>query len=308
MLRHNPVIDWQLRLLQFNSENCIGNCCVEPLSLTINLQSLITAHESVYPHFDPILESSGDIPDHLPFSVIFEKETAKILPENRIYDCPIELAPGSTPPRGKMYNLTVPETEALSIWLDDMIERGFIRKSASPFAAPIFFVSKSDGSLRPCNDYRKLNQQTVRDCYPIPLIADLLRRISTGVIFSLMDLYGAFNLLRMRKGDEYKTSFVCKFGQYEFLVMPFGLMNAPSVFQAMMDDILKAYSDFAIAYLDDIIIFSADVESHKQHLEIVCGLLLKHTFCQVVKMSLLLLINLLSWLYRIFLGRVHGSW
>ena len=116
---------------------------------------MITVHESVYPHFDPILEASGDIPDHLiPFSVIFEKETAKILPENRIYDCPIDLIPGATPPRGKMYNLTVPETEALRIWLDDMIERGFIRKSASPFAAPIFFVSKSDGSLSHCNDYR----------------------------------------------------------------------------------------------------------------------------------------------------------
>jgi hypothetical protein len=206
--------------------------------------------------------------------VVFSEEKANILSEHRIFDCPIDLLPDASPPHGRMYNLTTNETTELKRWIDEMLHKNFIRPSASPFAAPIFFVKKSDGTLRPCVDYRKLNAITKRDRYPIPFISDLIRSLATANIFSLIDLRGAYNLLRVKPGDESKTAFVCKFGQYEFNVMPFGLMNAPSVFQAMMDTLFKSCFAFARPYLDDIIIFSKDEADHKLHQTKVCQILL----------------------------------
>jgi hypothetical protein len=236
---------------------------------------LYSIHHGVYPHMDPNPTSNlNDIPVVLhPYALVFSEEKANILPEHRIFDCAIELLPGVEPPHGRMYNLTVSETTHLKEWVDDMEQKKFISPSASPYAAPIFFVKKKDGSLRPCVDYRRLNAITLRDRYPIPLISDLIRSLSTAKIFSLMDLRGAYNLLRIKKGDEPKTAFVCKFGQYEFNVMPFGLVNAPSCFQAMMDKLFKDYSNFARPYLDDIIVFSHNEEEHSLHLQQVCQVL-----------------------------------
>ena len=108
-------------------------------------------------------------------------------------------------------------------------------------------------------DYRQLNAQTIRDSGPIPLVTDLLHTLSKGSVYSTLDLRGAYNLVRIKPGDEYKTAFKTKYGLFEFLVMPFGLKNAPGIFQRMMNDLFQEYiDDFLVIYIDDIIVFSKD--------------------------------------------------
>jgi hypothetical protein len=121
------------------------------------------------------------------------------------------------------------------------------------------FVKKKDGSLRLCVDYPGLNKITKKNQYPLPLISGLLDRLCTGKIFTKLDLRGAYNLLKIHSGDEWKTIFRTRYGHFEYTVMPFGLTNAPAVFQHLMNDIFREYMDeFVVVYLDDILIFSKD--------------------------------------------------
>ena len=206
-------------------------------------------------------------PEYLDLKKVFSKREADLLPQQRPYDCPIELKDeNSTPPFSKIYNLTEPEIKILEKYINDNKEKGFIRDSKSPAAAAIFFRDKKDGGKRPCVDYRGLNEMTKKNRYPIPLIDDLLDRLNGAKYFTKIDLRGAYNLVRIREGDEWKTAFRCRFGHFEYLVMPFGLTNAPAVFQNMMNDIFKDYQDdFVVIYLDDILVFSINLETHINH-------------------------------------------
>ena len=223
-----------------------------------------------YPFFHPrsATDFQTQIPDYInsEFADVFSETAANTLPEHRDFDCAIDLIPGSSTPFGKIYNLTIPEELAMSKWLQKHTDNNFIRPSSSPYGAPCFFVKKKDGDLRLCVDYRALNQITKKDRNPIPLISDLIRSLSKGKFFIALDLRGAYNLLRIRKGDEEKTAFVTKFGQFEFLVMPFGLANAPAQFQKMMNSIFRPLlGNFVVVYLDDIVIYSQDPAEHESH-------------------------------------------
>ncbi|CAJ0929680.1 unnamed protein product [Ranitomeya imitator] len=166
-------------------------------------------------------------------------------------------------PKGRLFNLSVSEHAAMRSYVKESLEKGHIRPSSSPLGAGFFFVAKKDGSLRPCIDYRLLNKITVKFQYPLPLLSDLFARIKGASWFTKIDPRGAYNLVRIRQGDEWKTAFNTPEGHFEYLVMPFGLANAPSVFQSFMHDIFREYLDkFLIVYLDDILIFSDDWESH----------------------------------------------
>jgi len=126
-------------------------------------------------------------------------------------------------------------------------------------------------------DYRGLNKITKKNRYPLPLISSLLDRLRTGKIFTKLDLRGAYNLLRIRSGDEWKTAFRTRHGHFEYTVMPFGLTNAPAVFQYLMNDIFRDYMDeFVMVYLDDILIFSKDQEIHDKHVQLVLATLREH--------------------------------
>jgi len=231
-------------------------------------------------------ETSSLLPsDIADFSDVFAKTGADQLPPHRIYDCAVDLRPGATPPTGRAYNLTVAEDTAMQEWLQDNLSRGFIRKSSSPYAAPCFFVKKKDASLRLCMDYRKLNAITIKDRNPIPLISDLIRTLSRGKIFTTLDLRGAYNLLRMRSGDESKTAFVTKHGQYEFLVMPFGLANAPAQFQTMMNALFsQSIGKYVLVYLDDIVIYSQTMAEHWVQVRAVLQILRdQRLFCKLEK-------------------------
>ena len=144
----------------------------------------------------------------------------------------------------------------------------FIQPSKAPYGAPVLFQKKHDGSLWMCIDYRALNKVTVKNKYPIPLIADLFDQLGRTRYFTKLDLRSGYYQVRIAEGDEPKTTCVTRYGSYEFLVMPFGLTNAPATFCTLMSKIFHPYLDkFVVVYLDDIVIYSNTLNTLKEHVE-----------------------------------------
>ena len=216
---------------------------------------------------------------------VFDKTKATSLPPHRPYDCPIDLLPGAPIPRGRLYSISAPERGAMKTYIDSSLKSGLIRPSSSPAAAGFFFVGKKDGSLRPCIDYSPLNGITVKNKYPLPLMSSAFELLQDAQVFTKLDLRNAYHLVRIREGDEWKTGFNTPSGHYEYLVMPFGLCNAPGVFQGMINDVLRDFPNkFVFVYLDDILIFSPDEETHIQHVSQVLQKLLENQlFCKAEK-------------------------
>jgi len=208
---------------------------------------------------------------------VFEKKNAEKLPPHREYDISIDLIPGGQLYYGPIYSLSVIELKALKEYIQENLRKNFIRKSKSPAGAPILFVKKHDGSLRLCVDYRRLNAITIRNSHPIPRISDLIESFKGAKIFSRLDLRSAYNLVRIKAGYEYLTAFRTPLGHYEYLVMPFGLRNAPSVFQRFIQDVLdNVIGIFVQVYLDDIIIYSISINDHIDHVRTVLKLLINN--------------------------------
>ncbi|KAI2655957.1 Transposon Tf2-9 polyprotein [Labeo rohita] len=208
---------------------------------------------------------------------VFSRSWAASLPPHRPYDCSIDLIPGSTPPRGKLYSLSNPEREALKKYLSESLAAGTIVPSSSPAGTGFFFVAKKDGSLRPCIDYRGLNDITIKNRYPLPLMSSAFEILQGAKIFTKLDLRNAYHLVRIKEGDEWKTAFNTQLGHFEYRVLPFGLANAPSVFQALVNDVLwDMLNIFVFVYLDDILIFSPSVSDHVQHVRRVLQRLLEN--------------------------------
>ncbi|KAI2646997.1 Transposon Ty3-I Gag-Pol polyprotein [Labeo rohita] len=213
---------------------------------------------------------------------VFSRSRAASLPPHRPYHCSIDLIPGSTPSRGKLYSLSNPEREALKKYLSESLAAGTIVPSSSPAGAGFFFVAKKDGSLRPCIDYRGLNDITIKNRYPLPLMSSAFEILQGAKIFTKLDLRNAYHLVRIKEGDEWKTAFNTPLGHFEYRVLPFGLANAPSVFQALVNDVLRDMLNiFVFVYLDDILIFSPSVSDHVQHVRRVLQRLLEN--CLFVK-------------------------
>jgi hypothetical protein len=197
---------------------------------------------------------------------VFLPETAKELPEHREWDHAIDLIDGAKPPWGPIYSLSAAELKVLREYIDQMISEGKIRPSKSPAGAPILFVEKKDGrGLRLCVDYRGLNRVTIMNRYPLPLMDELRDRVQGAKIFSKIDLKSAYNLLRIKKGDEWKTAFRTQYGHFEYNVMPFGLANAPTTFQTFISEILKDLIDLGVVvYIDDILIYAQTQKSMRK--------------------------------------------
>ncbi len=174
------------------------------------------------------------------------------------------------PPFGPIYNLSQNELAALRDYLDENLAKNFIRHSKSLAGAPILFVKKKDGSLRMCVDYRGLNKVIIKNRYPLPLISGLLDQLGQAKIHTKIDLRGAYNLVRIKEGDEWKTTFRTRYGHFEYNVMPFGLTNASAIFQHLMNDVFREFlDDFVVCYLDDILVFSKNEEEHINHVRLV---------------------------------------
>jgi hypothetical protein len=204
------------------------------------------------------------------FKDVMPNELPKHLPPRRGVDHEIELVPGTKPPARAPYRMAIPELQELRKQLTELIDAGFIRPSKAPYGAPVLFQKKHDGSLRLCIDYRALNKITIKKKYPIPLIADSFDQLSGARYFSKLDLRSGYYQVRIKEGDEPKTTCVTRYGSFEFMVMPFGLTNAPATFCTLMNQVFQECLDkFVVVYLDDIVVYSSSLEEHVEHLKLV---------------------------------------
>ncbi|GBG85256.1 hypothetical protein CBR_g39822 [Chara braunii] len=178
-----------------------------------------------------------------------------------------------------LYKMSPKELEELRMQLDEPLEKGWIRPSTSPFGAPVLFVPKEEGEPRMCIDYRGLNAITIKNAEPLPRIDDLLDRVQGCKYFSKVDLKSGYHQIEVHLDDQYKTTFRTRYGHYVFIVLPFGLTNAPTTFQCCMNDLFRPWLDrFVVLYLDDILMFSKTLKEHEGHLGQILGKLSESNF------------------------------
>ncbi|KAL2226758.1 UNVERIFIED_CONTAM: Transposon Tf2-12 polyprotein [Sesamum indicum] len=202
------------------------------------------------------------------------------------------------------------ELKKLKKQLEELLDKGFIRPSISPWGAPVLFVKKKDGSMRLCVDYRQLNRIIIKNKYPLPRIDDLLDQLKGATVFSKIDLRSGYWQLRTEEESIPKTAFRTRYGHYEFVVMPFGLTNAPAAFMALMNKTLQPFLDqFVIVFIDDILIYSSSPEEHEQHLRIILQILREkqfHSTC-IEDLEALLIRGDVSNIYRSQKSKVYPN-
>uniref|UniRef100_A0A3Q3FKI6 Gypsy retrotransposon integrase-like protein 1 n=1 Tax=Kryptolebias marmoratus TaxID=37003 RepID=A0A3Q3FKI6_KRYMA len=241
--RHNPVINWTERRIDSWSPFCLQHC----------LQSALPS---------PSNKNVSEVKTDLTKVPTEYHDLAAVFT--------IELRPGEPLPASRLFNLSGPERDSMKTYIEDSLASGIIRPSTSPVGAGFFFVEKKDKSLRPCIDYRGLNQITIKNKYPLPLIDSVHQQLHAAKIFTKLDLRNAYHLVRIREGDEWKTAFKTPLGHFEYLVMPFGLTNAPAVFQSLINDELRDFLNISVfVYLDDILIYSQDPAQHRAQVRAV---------------------------------------
>uniref|UniRef100_A0A9J8BDC1 Gypsy retrotransposon integrase-like protein 1 n=1 Tax=Cyprinus carpio carpio TaxID=630221 RepID=A0A9J8BDC1_CYPCA len=263
--QHNPVVSWKTgEVLKWGDccfQGCLSGFPVPSTPLPEPLPVYINSIKS------PVERQSVSIPSgYAPFSDVFCPKRASKLPPHRPWDCAIDLLPGEPVPRGRIYPLSIPEEKAMEDYIKEALAQGYIRPSTSPAASSFFFVEKKDGGLRPCIDYRSLNNITVKFHYPLPLVLAALEHLRGATVFTKLDLRSTYNLIQIREGDDWKTAFITPTGHYEYLVMPYGLVNAPSVFQDFIHEVLREFlHKFVLVYIDDIFIYSRSLAEHRRH-------------------------------------------
>jgi hypothetical protein len=213
------------------------------------------------------------------FTDVFPEELPGMPPERKI-EFAIELIPGTTPISKRAYRVSGPELVELKKQIDELLEKGYIRPSTSPWAAPVLFVEKKkDERKRMCIDYRSLNEVTIKNKYPLPRIEDLFDQLRGAGVFSKIDLRSGYHQLRIQPSDIPKTTFITKYGLYEFIVMSFGLTNAPTYFMYLMNIVFMDYlNKFVVVFIDDILVYSQNKQEHKEHLRKV---LQRLRYCQL---------------------------
>jgi transposase InsO family protein len=294
----NPQIDWARRTLSLGlkqrnqslpaqrqsslaDEKTINQIASQPTPQRTKRVKI----RDIRPDPHDITETTGkrvtpDIPaKYKEFEELFREELgAEALPKHQSWDHEIKLEPGAKPGFGALYPMSEKELKEIREYLKVNLKKKFIRPSESPAGYPVLFVPKKNGKLRLCVDYRKLNDITIKNRYSLPNIKELRDRLAHAKIFTSLDLRGAYNLIRMKEGEEWKTAFRTRYGHYEYTVMPFGLTNAPATCQALINNVLREHLDiFVTAYLDDILIYSENEEEHEEHVRKVLTLLQQYS-------------------------------
>jgi hypothetical protein len=294
LTKYNPHINWRLNTVSLTHEGKThllvgerGSHLPDYLISAVEAQEAIDADMPVYlvhlrhlstspsstsssPELEAVLDEFKDVLSGLP---------PNKLPPSRAEDHFVRLMPDCKPPASKLYPLSPAQLSELRSQLTELLDRGFIRPSESPYGAPILFVKKHDGGWRMCVDYRDLNKITVRNQHPLPRIDEMFQQLQGAKYFSKLDLASGYHQIRMHPDSIETTAFKCKYGHFEYTVMPFGLKNAPGTFQAVMNRVLGPYlDDFCMVYLDDILIYSKTLEEHLTHLRKILTLLRKHQF------------------------------
>ena len=203
------------------------------------------------------------------FPDVFPEELPGIPLEIEV-DLAIEIVPGTIPMSRAPYKMAPTELKELKSQLQELLDKGFIRPSVSPWGAPVLFVKKKDGTLRMCIDYRQINKVIVKNKYPLPRIEDLFNQLKGAGVFSKISLRSGYYQLRVKEVDVPNTTFRTRYGHYEFLVMPFGLTKASTAFMDLMNIVFRPYVDqFVFVFIDVILVYSKDAQEHEQHLRIV---------------------------------------
>jgi hypothetical protein len=217
-----------------------------------------------------------DIPVVNEFIDVFPQELPGMPPDQEI-EFTIDLKPGTTPISQAPYKMAPKELKELKEQLDELESKGFIQESISPWGSPVIFVDKRDGGRRMCGDFKNLNNVTIKNKYPLPRIQDLFDQVHGAGVFSKIDLRSGYHQIKIKPEDVPKTAFVSRYGHHEYLVVPFGLTNAPAIFMNLMNKIFMPYLDkFGIVFIDDILIYSKDKEDHAKHLRIALQVLREH--------------------------------
>ncbi|KAL0540223.1 hypothetical protein IC582_024456 [Cucumis melo] len=225
------------------------------------LASVVDAREvDVSLSSEPVVKDNPDV---------FPEELPGLRPHREI-EFSIEMEPGTVPISRAPYRMAPTELKELKVQLQELLDKGFIRRSVSPWGAPVLFVKKKDGSMRLCIDYRELNKVTIKNRYPLPRIDELFDQLQGATVFSKIDLRSGYHQLRIKDGDVPKTTFRSRYGHYEFIVMSFGLTNAPAVFMDLINRVFREFLDtFVIVFIDDILIYSKTEAEHEEHLRMV---------------------------------------
>ena len=291
---HNPRINWTNREIRMSGCRCLQApqpgpdrrrrsdeenhmCAMEPQEVgvltakTPTRQRLAKGNQLKKARGQEELKNLPDIPKRYAkwMPIFIDEKGPKALSKHQPWDHEIKLIPGKRPPFGPLYKSSAKELKFLKEWIKDNLEKGFIRKSQSSAASPILFIPKKDGKLRLCVDYRALNAVTQKNRYPLPSVQELRDRTHGAKWFTKIDQRWAYNLIRMKEGEEWKTAFRTRYGLFESTVMPFGLTNAPATEQELMNDIFRdRLDDDVIVYLDDTLIYSSGTEEdHAKRVE-----------------------------------------
>ena len=196
------------------------------------------------------------------------------MPPDREIEFIIDLLPGTAPIAKRQYRMAPPELALLKESIDELLAKGYIRPSSSPWAFPVLFAEKKDGGQRMCVDYRALNEVTIKNKYPLPRIDDLFGQLQGSQV---IDLRSGYHQTKIRPSDIPKTAFISKHGLYEYTVMSFGLTNTPAYFMNLMNMVFRDFLDkFVVVFIDDILIYSKTEEEHEQHLRLVLQRLQEH--------------------------------